>query len=370
MCAGCDPVSEKLKVKIHASRGRLRLIWSSRGKRYFFALKLDDTPLNRTYAQQKALAIHMDLVSGNFDKSLDKYREEGDRRDQKAITDILQEFTNYKASRSDPRTLEKYVALKNYLSQHFGNTRIYQLNNDTAEKFTNWMLDQIEPITFKGYLAILRSCWDWGNKRELINTGNPWKDIKLKVPPKQKVKPMNSEEVAAVLKGFEELFPEYLNYVKFLFGCGCRTGEANALQWKHFSEDCTEVWFGESLNRFGRRKEAKNNKARTVRLSKKIVAMLHEHRWDSWEPEDLVFTSLKGGRIDDHNFRNRQWVVVLKHVEVPYRKPYVTRATFISMAAEMMSPADIAEITGHDVATLYEHYLGSVAKNLRVPDLI
>ena len=363
-------MSEKLKVKVHSAKGRLRLIWTHASKRYFFALKLDDTAINRAFAQRKALEIHMDLVSGNFDKSLDKYREEGERRDQKTILDLVQLFTDYKASRSDDRTIEKYRALSHYLEEYFGDRRIYQLSNDLAEKFTEWMLAQMAPMTYKGYLAILRACWDWGNKREIIQTGNPWLDVKLKVPPKQKVKPLNASEVEAVIEGFSKLFPEYLTYVKFLFGCGCRTGEANALQWKHLSDDCMEVWFGESMNRHGRRKEVKTNKARTVRLSPKLGKLLQDHRGDDWDPEALVFQSLRGSRIDDHNFRNRHWVKVIEYTGIPYRKPYVTRATFISMAADIMSPADIAEITGHDVATLYEHYLGSVAKNLRVPDLI
>ena len=363
-------MSEKLKVKIHAAKGRLRLVWTHANKRYFFSLKLDDSPINRAYAQQRALEIHMDLVSGNFDESLDKYREESDRRDQKTILELFQAFTNHKAGQSDERTMEKYKALNKYLRGHFGDRRIYQLNSDSADKFTQWMLDQIAPITFRDYLAILRACWEWGNKRELIKTGNPWLEVKLKIPPKQKVKPLNTDEMNAVLRGFEELFPDYLTYVKFLFGCGCRIGEANALQWKHLSDSCMEVWFGESMNRHGRRKEAKTNKARTVRLSNKLGKLLQEHRGKHWDPEALVFQSSKGCRVDDHHFRNRYWVKVLKHVDVPYRKPYITRATFISMAADIMSPADIAEITGHDVATLYEQYLGSVAKNLRVPNLI
>ena len=89
------------------------------------------------------------------------------------------------------------------------------------------------------------------------------------------------------------------------------------------------------------------------------------------KPDDLVFPSKKGGLIDDHNFRNRAWVSVLKQAGIEYRKPYNTRHTFISHALESgMNPVMVAELTGHDVKTLYENYAGCIESRPRLPDFL
>jgi integrase len=88
-------------------------------------------------------------------------------------------------------------------------------------------------------------------------------------------------------------------------------------------------------------------------------------------PNDLVFPTPKGHPIDDHNFRNRAWKTVLSNLDIDYRKPYNTRHTLISHALEQgMNPVMVAQLTGHNVATLYENYAGSVNSRPRLPDIL
>jgi integrase len=62
---------------------------------------------------------------------------------------------------------------------------------------------------------------------------------------------------------------------------------------------------------------------------------------------------------------------VLESVNVPYRKPYTTRSTLISHWLEAgENPVVVAEFTGHDVATLYKHYAGSIRKRATPPDFL
>ena len=71
-----------------------------------------------------------------------------------------------------------------------------------------------------------------------------------------------------------------------------------------------------------------------------------------------------------NNFRNRAWEPILNHLNIKYRKPDITRHTFISHALDRgMNPVDVAAMTGHDVQTLYENYAGSVSSRLRLPEL-
>jgi integrase len=128
-------------------------------------------------------------------------------------------------------------------------------------------------------------------------------------------KPFTSEEIKAIIQGFktDKYYSHYVEFVEFLFGTGCRTGEAIGLCWKHLSGDCSTVWIGESLSR-GVRKSTKTNRARTIALTPKLQDILISLKPENIDPELPVFTSSKGNYIDDHNFRNRAWKSVLSKV--------------------------------------------------------
>ena len=139
--------------------------------------------------------------------------------------------------------------------------------------------------------------------------------------------------------------------------------------WKHLSEDCSTVWIGESLSR-GIRKATKTNRARTITLTSRLQSLLLSMKSEDFDLEKPVFTTRQGNLIDDHNFRNRAWKSVLGKVGVEYRKPYNTRHTLISHAlARGMNPVAVAQLTGHDVQTLYENYAGNVNSRPMLPEL-
>jgi integrase len=203
---------------------------------------------------------------------------------------------------------------------------------------------------------------------------NPWGELleREKVPPKQKSNPFTHEEIQMIIKAFrsDRYYKHYADFVEFLFGTGCRTGQAVSLRWGHLSDDCSSVWIGESVSR-GVRKSTKTNRARTISLTPHLQSMLLARRPENLDSEDLVFPTPHGHAIDDHNFRNRAWKAVLSGLNIDYRKPYNTRHTLISHALDHgMSPVMVAQLTGHDVATLYENYAGSVNSRPRLPELI
>ena len=88
------------------------------------------------------------------------------------------------------------------------------------------------------------------------------------------------------------------------------------------------------------------------------------------DPDALVFASPNGKPIDDDNFRNRAWKTVLTRLGIDYRKPYNTRHTLISHALDLgMNPVMVAQLTGHDVETLYQNYAGNVNSRPMLPEL-
>ncbi len=74
-------------VQTKVSNGRLQLVFSWQGQRYYLSVGLPDTPLNRKGADRIARQIELDFVSGNFDPSLDKgsaAKKDTGRKEQRA----------------------------------------------------------------------------------------------------------------------------------------------------------------------------------------------------------------------------------------------------------------------------------------------
>lgn len=71
--------ASKGSVKIKVSNGRLQLVFSWGGKRRYLSLELSDSKTNRKLAEMKARAIELDIVSDNFDETLEKYKPQSVR---------------------------------------------------------------------------------------------------------------------------------------------------------------------------------------------------------------------------------------------------------------------------------------------------
>lgn len=362
--------SNKGRVGVSDQRGWLRLRWTYQKRRYEMSLSLPDNLANRALAQQRAAIIEADMLAGQFDETLTKYRAIG--QSGLSIVELFEKFLAYKRRQvPDARTLEKYEGLLKHLRMFFRNRQVSTLSEANCFEFRDWLLERLAPRTASERLSLMRACWRWGSDRALAGA-NPWAEVKVKVPPKQPPKPFSRSEVKQILKGFttHTYYCHYSDFVYFLLSTGCRTGEAIGLQWKHFSEDCDRVWIGEAFSR-GKRKATKTNKAREFKLTPGLQKRLLMRRTELRAmPEDLVFPSPRGGPIDDHNFRNRAWKTILKGEGVTYRKPYSTRHTFVSHAIdEGIPPVEIAELTGHNEETLFKSYLGKTGKRAQLPQL-
>lgn len=363
--------ARKGSVVVCVFKGWLRLRWSYGGQRYTLSLGLPDNKSSRTIAELKARMIERDILAENFDSTLAKYKGE-QRSDELTISQLFEGFIKHKQGElSEEVSLLKYWGLKGYLDQYFKGQPAKSLSEEKAFKFRDWLAKRIAPITLRERIALLRSCWRWAIKRKLISGENPWLEVRVKVPPKQRAKAFSVEEKQKILAGFAEdrYACHYVDFVAFLLATGCRPGEAAGLRWEHLSDDCSEIWIGESWSR-GRQKATKTNQARGYELTQKLQEMLLNRKSKLVvRPSDRVFTSPKGFAIDDHNFR-KTWVRILKVVNVPYRKPYTTRHTFVTHGIRKgVSPSAIAEITGHSEETLFRSYLGGVHGKSKLPEL-
>ena len=350
-------------VRVEVFRDRLRLAWSWQGKRFWLYIGLPETNVNRKAAEIKARQIELDITSNNFDATLAKYKPE--KQVNLAVTELFDRFCAYKQRNLSPQTFAKYTATKNNVSEFFRNKSVPDVSETMAEKFRGWLSSRLEPVTVRERIAMMQACWLWAIKKKLLplTNENPWLDIKVSLPPRQQPQPFTAEEIGKIMREFRTR-PElshYVDYVEFKFGVGLRTGEAAALLWKHCSADCSKIWIGESASDEKSRKGEKRNKARSVTLTLRLQQLLVSRRSPETSPISPIFTSVEGSLIDAKNFNNRYWKPTLAKLGIEYRRPYTTRHTLISHALDQgMNPAELAQITGHNLRTMYENYVGTV----------
>lgn len=357
-------------IKSKGGTDWLRLVWSYRGKRYFLSLGLDDNPLNRLVAESLANQIKGDMATANFDPTLAKYKSPAVEPKPKtaSLKEVIDAFLNFKRGQIESETFETYL---NYLPKidEFFNGKI--VTEGTAFEFKDWLLERNQPITARSKIVFLNACYELALKRKQVEE-NPFKDIEVKVPPKQRVKPFAVSEIKKIIEGFESSphYRAYTPYVKFLLGVGCRLGEANGLQWKHVADDFSEIVICCKLTQKNERKTTKTNRDRIIPLPPVLQDVLRDIRPPNPNPESPVFISPQGGLIKPQSFRCA-WVVVLKKMGVPYRKPGNTRHTLISHGlAQGKSPAEMAEIAGNRIDTIYKYYAGSVIHRPSLPVLL
>ncbi len=111
------------------------------------AMNLYDSPVARTVADRRAGEIQGDLMTGNFDSTLRKYQGQ-----------------SIDASACGLTAVELFERAK-------------------------------------GYLTLVRSCWAWGCKQNLIAV-NPWADVvrRVAIPPRQRPRPFTADEMSIGLR--------------------------------------------------------------------------------------------------------------------------------------------------------------------------
>ena len=284
--------------------------------------------------------------------------------------DLIIQFRDYKSNLVDPRTLEKYDALRGHCKTFFKEQKTGSVDHEKALKFKRYLGENASERTVSDHITTIKSAWDWGIERKLISGRNPWNEIKkyTKVSPSNKPFPFTKEEAKAIIEAFEQhsTFYIYADFVWWLFNTGCRTGEGVALKWKCFDADYSKVWIGESYSRRKVVKAAKMHKARTITIKPQVAEKIRGMKAKA--TSEIVFFSPKGKYIDDHNFSQRIWKPILNDLRIEYRKFYYTRSTFISHALRAgMHSVEVAYYVGDSVDTIYKHYAAYIGESNEPP---
>lgn len=362
------------KVAIGVDKGSLRLRWTHQGKEYSLGLGLSDDALGRRLAEERANRIYLDLLSGNFDRTLAKYRS--GRIESLTVSELGDRYAKARDGEVGKQTKVGWLAAFAFLRrQRLAERSLTEVDDRKAVAVADALRKSRSPETAKKYLTIYASAWDWAIEGRWTDH-NPWRAeaAKVRIPATRPPDLYSRAEIQKILAAFAQHpskpMRTYWPLAVFLLSTGCRPGEAFALRWQNVADDARRVWIGEALERGGVAKETKTRAARWVELSKTCRAALVALRQEKKPgPGDLVFVGSRGGQLGDNNWR-RIWRNALKVAGIEYRRPYLARHTAASEALDAgYSVSEVAEQIGNLPSTLLARYAGATRRRA-FPDLM
>jgi integrase len=163
----------------------------------------------------------------------------------------------------------------------------------------------------------------------------------------------------------DRLGPRHGPMMLFAAATGLRPGEWLALEHRDVDREAQVVYVRRTF-RNGRIKTPKTKASlRAVPLQAVALAALDGLRRP--DPEcPLLFPSVRGGHLDLHNFRNRNWKRAQKAAGItPLRRVYDLRHTFATFALRAgISTFDLSRYMGTSLAMIDRHY-GHLARDGR-----
>jgi integrase len=160
------------------------------------------------------------------------------------------------------------------------------------------------------------------------------------------------------------LAPRYRPMVIFAAATGLRPAEWLALEWRDLDPEARVVYVHRSFTK-GRLKCPKTEASRRAVPLQTIALEAIEQQLPSRQSA-LLFPAERGGYLDLHNFRNREW----KPAQVaagfdPLRRVYDLRHTFATFALRAgISTFDLSRYMGASLTMIDRHY-GHLARDGR-----
>ena len=224
----------------------------------------------------------------------------------------------------EPWTLEVLRWKLGKVTDAFGDVKLREL---LPEEIGAWRMRIPEGHRFETTQAF-RQVLDAAVRWKLVSE-NPAKAVPNPQPKRPEIRPLDSwEEVEAIA---EELGP-WGAVALVAVGTGLRPEELFALEWRDIDRRSSVVQVRRAFTR-GRLKEwGKTERSRRrVPLRDRVLDALNDipRRLDV----PLVFPSARGGYVDLHNFRAREWIPAIKAAGIePRRRIYDMRHTYATMS--------------------------------------
>jgi integrase len=359
-----------ITIVTNEERLRLRVPGSllPENKQQFVALGLDDTPANRLTAEAKILEIRSDMLNGEFDTTLDKYRLKGKARAAK-IADIGKLWIEYLKYKQKSAKESHYDHLARGLGKLIAANPYQEI--DDALAFREWLLENTTIGMTKRILTHCNAAVEWGMKNRLVvGSSSPYSGMSGDLPKhawelEGKPNALTLDEIGKVRAAFADHddinVENYAMFVDFLFLTGCRPSEAIGLRVCDVAKGSHITFNGAIVRVQGRAVRttgSKNNKARKFPINRDLEKLLDEAIWDTFKPEDLVFTSISGKTILYSYFCGKIWKSIVTPIIGRDSTPYSCRDSFIThQLAGSMPPSNVCAWCDTSIPVIQKRYL-------------
>jgi integrase len=306
-------------------------------------------------AQRGGFASERDAADA-LERELERLRRE--QRVARSLT--LAELVEAYLEQHDvePVTIEKLRWLLGKAVAVFGDRPVGELR---SQEIAAWRIALSPGYRFDATQAlrqVLARAVLWG----MIDVNPAIRGVDNPSPRRREQRPFESwAELDAVATN---LAPRYRPMVMFAAATGLRPAEWLALERRDIDRDARVVYVRRSFTK-GRLKCTKTEASRrAVPLQAIPLEAIERQPPSSRSP--LLFAAERGGYLDLHNFRNREWKPAQVAAEIePLRRVYDLRHTFATFALRAgISTFDLSRYMGASLTMIDRHY-GHLARDGR-----
>jgi integrase len=291
-----------------------------------------------------------------LERALEQLRREGGVGRMLTFAAFVDEYlAQHDAS---PVTLKKLRFLLTRAVQAFGDYRLDELN---PSEIASWRMTVPPGYRFEATQAlrqVLARAVVWG----LLGVNPAKQGVENPQRRRTEKRPFESWEELDALA--ERLGPRLGAMVLFAAATGMRPGEWVALQHRDVDRAGRVAYVHRSFSK-GRLTSPKTEASiRAVPLQARALAALEQ--LPPGNPGDLLFPAERGGYLDLHNFRNRNWkpAQIALGIE-PFRRIYDLRHTFATFALRAgISTFELSRYMGASLTMIDRHY-GHLARDGR-----
>lgn len=395
------------KIKPKNNNGAIAIQFNIDGRTYKFSpvhRGRFDNDMDMAKARQICEQISLDLLLGQFDPTLDKYRpikavkQQVQKEDVPPSYNIYELYLEYLANNRPER--EKYSPSLSQAKRCLDKVdpRLY----DTQKAWD--MLKSLEKMyalgTLKNTFAELRTAVNWHIKRgkEITNSyADIVSDIDKRIVKNSTGKSKRAatqKDIEVIINAFREnaysspKAPDdnhsyYTNFVRFLFATGCRSEDARALEWTDIVEKGGKryVKFSKAYTQTGQLKKTKNETIRLFPVNAQLEQILADANVQNGRymmaGNKLIFPSKKGRYLNGSNFQRRHFKVIVDGLVADDKvSKYITqgngRHSFITtMRAKGIPDAVIGALVETSPDMIANHYCDDdgLVVDLELPEI-